>query len=219
MKRILVAAVLACLATSAFALDFSIGAGAAYDLTTWGDFKGNLLANSVEIKEEIKPVDVKAFVDATYLQISVGYMFFNGGNGITIVNGSSTTTSLTGSMSYVAFAAYVKYPIMLGTVAFFPLAGVEYKLNLTYKDSNGNNLKSSLTSQQQSDLNELWIEGGVGADFSLGQFYVRPEVVVGFKPLSKTDNNVVTTFQGAGYTSTSFTYFTINLNLLAGFKI
>ena len=40
-----------------------------------------------------------------------------------------------------------------------------------------------LTSQQRDDLNELWIQAGAGIDVVIGHFYIRPEMLAGFKPL------------------------------------
>lgn len=76
-----------------------------------------------------------------------------------------------------------------------------------------------MTSDQKDSLNELWLGGGVGADFNLGKFYIRPEVLVAFKLLSKNDNNNIDTVKAAGATNVSFTYLTVNLSLLAGYHL
>ena len=223
MKRMSVVAVLVCVTAGAFGLSVSLGAGAALDLTTWGDLKGDVLGVSAEVKEEMKPIDIKAFIDLTYLQVSAGYMMANGATGTIVVGGSTSTTDLKGSLTYVSFAAYLKYPFLGPPKSvfptIFPLLGVEYKLNLTAKDDSGNDMKSTMTSQEQADLNELWIEAGVGMDLTLGSFYFRPEVIFGFKPLSSTDNDTVSAAKASGWTSISFNYFTINLNILVGYKL
>jgi small nuclear ribonucleoprotein (snRNP)-like protein len=197
----------------------SVGAGAALDLTIWGDMKGNVSGLSAENKLEMKPIDIKAFVDLTYLQISAGYMFVNDVTRTVVSSGSTNTTDLKGSFTYASLAGYLKYPFRVGAVTVFPLLGVEYKLNLTVKDGSGNDVKSTMTSQEQADLNELWVEGGVGMDFTLGSFYIRPEVLIGFKPWSRTDKDNISAAQSSGWTSVSFDYYTINLNILVGFKL
>jgi hypothetical protein len=197
----------------------SLGAGAALDLTTWGDLKGNVSGFSAEVKEEMKPIDIKAFVDFTYLQVSAGYIMVNGATGTIGIGSALSTMDLKGILTYVSFAGYLKYPFHVGAVTVFPLLGVEYKLNLTSKDGSGNDVKSTMTSQQQADLNELWIEGGAGMDFTLGPFYIRPEVLIGFKPLSTTDNDTISAAESSGWTSVSFNYFTVNLNILVGYKL
>jgi len=202
----------------AFALNLSVGAGIGADFSAWPDFKGDLSGSSVEIRQEVMPVDLKVFFDAAYLQASIGYMFVNGGGITTVVDGTATSASLTGHLSYVSFSLYGKIPFSVGLFKFFPLLGIEYKLNLTYTDGSGNDLKSGLSSQAQSDLNEIWFEAGMGGDISLRKLYIRPELLLGFKPLSTTDNNALASLQGTGYTSTSYTYFTINVELLIGYK-
>ncbi len=219
MKKVIVTALFACVAVGAFALDFSAGAGGAYDLTTWSDLKYSSGGNNYEVKPSQKPIDIKAFVDATYLQASVGYMMVNETTLDFILNGSSVGTSTgTNKFTYLTLAAYLKYPFAVGSASFFPLLGVEYKLNLTLKDSAGNDVKSTLTSQEQADLNELWVQGGVGGDILIGKFFIRPEILVGFKPLSKSDNDTIAANEALGYTSVSVSYFTINLNLLVGYR-
>ena len=77
----------------------------------------------------------RAFFDATYIQVSIGYMFINGGHLTTTVNGSSSSSDVSGSLSYLTFAAYLKYPFDIGPIELFPLLGIEYRQNLTDKDA------------------------------------------------------------------------------------
>jgi len=198
----------------------SLGAGVTLDLTTWKDVNWRVSGEPFESKAEMKPIDIKAFVDLTYLQISAGYMMVNGMTVTEIGGGPNVITTLMNSLTYVSFAGYFKYPFHVGVVTIFPLLGVEYKLNLTYKAGNGNDVKSTLTSQEQADLNELWIEGGAGMDFAIGSFYIRPEVIIGFfKPLSATDKDIINSYPSAGGTSVSINYFTFNLSILVGYKL
>lgn len=198
----------------------SVGAGAALDLTTWRDVNGYDTGEPAEWKTEMKPIDIKAFVDLTYLQVSAGYMMVNGMTVTEIGYGPNFIKDLKDSLTYVSFAGYFKYPFHVGAVTVFPLLGVEYKLNLTYKAGNGKDLKSTMTSQEQADLNELWIEGGVGMDFTLGSFYIRPEVIIGFfKPLSATDKDILSAAESDGWKSVSINYLTFNLNILVGYKL
>jgi hypothetical protein len=67
-------------------------------------------------------------------------------------------------------------------------------------------------------MNELWLEAGAGADFAFGRFYIRPEVLLGYKPLSTTDNNSITALQGLGATSVSMSYFAIKADVLLGYR-
>jgi len=109
---------------------------------------------------------VLAFVDATYAQLSLGYTMAFGGT--TNIYGSAYgTTTVDATVpfdfdtTYLAFTALAKYPFKVGRTTLFPLVGVEYDLDLTYTNSSGSNLKSSLASPQ--DANQLWIRAGGGS--------------------------------------------------------
>ena len=213
MKKVLIAVLLLGLAIGASALDMSAGAGAAPNFTS-GTYNFPSLHGDISLHST--PVNFVAFFDATYVQISAGYMFVNGGTATS--SGTTLSMPVGGSASYLSFAAYVKYPFAFGSFSVFPLLGIEYKLNLTYTDGNGND-KSSLSSQQQADLNEIWFEAGAGADFSFGRFYVRPEMFFGFKPLSTTDNNNVSSTSQTFGTPVTLTWLTVNVELLVGYKL
>jgi hypothetical protein len=215
VKKIIVAVLLLGLAIGASALDMSVGAGAALNFTS-GTMKFSGPGVDGDVTAHFMPANFVAFFDATYVQVSAGYMFYNGVTATS--SGSPTTVSVGGSASYLSFAVYGKYPFSVGQFTIFPLLGVEYKLNLTATDENGKD-KSTMTSQEQADLNELWFEAGVGADFSFGRFYVRPEMLIGFKPLSSTDNDAVKAATVPPFTSGSMSWFTMNVEVLVGYKL
>jgi hypothetical protein len=235
VKKTICTLVLMCLAAAGFALEMSLGVGAGLDLTS-SDLHFTQTGSLIEDKEGQTPIDFKAFFDLTYIQVSAGYMFVHGGNGTVTMNGTSGTVSEPSlQASYLTFAVYAKYPFMFGPTRpprtnfgkypfvfgqtrVFPLLGIEYRVNLQYTDALGND-KSSYSGQAQSDLNQLWLEAGLGADFTVGNFFIRPELLIGFKPLSTTDNNALSTLQALGYTSTSLSYFTFNIYLLIGYEL
>ncbi|MGA2764143.1 MAG: hypothetical protein ABSG17_12320 [Spirochaetia bacterium] len=215
MKKTLVVLVLLSLAISGFALDFSAGLGANLNFES-PDLKYTMLGTAYDSKSSVMPINIKAFFDATYLQGSVGYEFISGYSN-TVTPGS--TTNYNETLTYMNFALYGKYPFALGqAITVFPLLGAEYRLNLTWTSSSGADLKSAQSSQYQSDMNELWLEAGAGADFAFGRFYIRPEVLLGYKPLSTTDNNSITALQGLGATSVSMSYFAIKADVLLGYR-
>ncbi len=82
-----------------------------------------------------------------------------------------------------------------------------------------------MTGQEQTDLNQLWLQGGAGVDISLGKLYLRPEILAGFKVLSTTDNNAVSALKNvltaAGFTnvSASASYWTWDFSLMLGYKL
>jgi small nuclear ribonucleoprotein (snRNP)-like protein len=198
----------------------SAGAGASMEFMFHPGLKRtDSSGNTIDIAYGSFPVDIKAFLDMTYLQISVGYMSVSGGNTTTKVNGSISGGSFGESYSWLTSAAYLKYPVVLGAVSLFPLVGFQYRLNLAFTDSSGNDLRSGLTNQQRADLNEVWLGGGLVADFSIGSFFIRPEALVGFKLHSTTDDNIVSAYRALGSTDISLTYLTFGINVLVGFRL
>jgi small nuclear ribonucleoprotein (snRNP)-like protein len=198
----------------------SAGAGFSAEFLTHPYLKYGYSGSSYETTYRYWPTwDFKAFVDLTYIQVSVGYMFIDTIGSVTsTVNGSTSEGKAGYSYSYMTLAAYLKYPFSVGPVKLFPLLGIDYRLNLVYTDDDHNDLKSTLTSQQQADLNEIWIEAGAGIDVSIGRFFLRPEVLVGFKPLSKTDNDLLTALRAGGDTDVSILFSTVRCCVLAGYK-
>jgi hypothetical protein len=161
-------------AEGGFALDISAGVGAAVDIS-WSNPKFEQSGVPMADNEGRHPVEIKVFLDVTYLQASLGYIFVNGGSGtITVNDASATIDEPLLKASYLAFAVYAKYPVVFGhrartnygkylgagPVTLFPLLGLEYRLNLTYTDVLGYD-RSSYTGQAQSDLDELWLEAGL----------------------------------------------------------
>jgi hypothetical protein len=200
------------------AVGLSAGAGMSLDFTS-SDFKWTQTGTAHEVKASLMPINIKAFLDFTYVEASIGYMIVNGSSTATTVGAATSTASVTDTLSYVTLAAYGKYPFVVGPVTLFPLLGIEYKLNLTYETSSGTDLKAAMTNQQQNDLSELWVEAGAGGDITFGRFYLRTELLIGFKPLSTTDNSAVSAQKALGYTSVSLSYFTVNVGLLLGYKL
>jgi small nuclear ribonucleoprotein (snRNP)-like protein len=201
-------------------LAVSAGAGFSAEFLTHPYLKYGYSGSSYETTYRYWPTwDFKAFVDLTYIQVSVGYMYIDTIGSVTSkVNGSTSEGKAGYSYSYVTLAAYLKYPFSVGPVKLFPLLGIDYRLNLRYTDDDHNDLKSALTSQQQADLNEIWIEAGAGIDVSIGRFFLRPEVLVGLKPLSKTDNDLLTALRAGGGTDVSLLFSTVRVCVLAGYK-
>ena len=196
----------------------STGVGGSVDFLVHPDFQRKYAGDLYEDTYTSFPVDLYAFVDLTFLQISAGYMFVSGGNITSKALGHTNGGSFGERYSYATLAAYLKYPLGAGAVRFFPLLGVQYRLNLTFTDSAGNDLKSGLTAQERADLDELWIRAGVGMDISIGRFFIRPEILAGLKPLSTSDRNTITAYEALGYTDVSVWFLTAGVNLLIGYR-
>jgi hypothetical protein len=198
MKKLLPVILLLCLATAAFGLEFSAGAGA----TVGGFWQTEYYEDYVVIYDERKIMDAtvavsfSAWFDAMYGMASIGFRA-NGLTHRTITNvgpfapaGSESDTDE--RWGYLSFSLLGRYPFALGPVRLFPLLGIEYDLNLYHKDSDGTDLKASLTDEEKGYLNQFWFKFGVGADITLSKrLYVRPLALIGFKFLNAAEKQVI----------------------------
>lgn len=197
MKKLVPVILITCLATMAFGLDFSAGAGttvgafsARYHYEEWG------FVDAYTDVWTTAPFDVSMYFDATYGVAAIGFQA-NGNTHrkSTTVIGASTITvedDDENSSGFLSFSLLGRYPFALGPVSLFPLLGVEYDLNLYYKDVDGNDLKASLTEQEKADLHQFWFKLGVGADITLYRgLYVRPLALFGFKLLNSAEQDTL----------------------------
>ena len=145
MKKILVTMFVMFLAVSAsFALEMSAGGGFVYGYqTVKQEYDG---ARSVNDDTETDDAfGVFGFFDATYAQVSIGYLA-----------GDST--------GFLDSSIVGKYPIKLGKCAIFPLAGVGYAQAV--KTDSGDSKK---------DKSQFYLKGGIGGDIPVTQkLYIRP---------------------------------------------
>jgi hypothetical protein len=202
-------------AAAAFSLGFSYGGGTslAFSPVT---FNGTYSGTASQVTSFVSLTALQ-FFDATYVQVQIGYSL---NRGSTEPAAASTTTGFAALLTGLSFGVAVKYPFVIGPVAIFPFVGAEYKLNLTYTDDKGDDLKSGL-SGSPSALNELWLKGGVGVDVYFGSLFLRPVVLVGFMPftlggaptLSSTDPN------GIWSISLDRGVFSVELDLLFGCRL
>ena len=222
MRFILVCVALFLPATGAFALDVSGGLGlslGAYSATTSVSYVVGNVMTSTTTRENQTPIGVMAFVDATYAQLSVGYLVADGGstNYYYSTGGVNTVDSTVGldlNTTFLAMSVFAKYPFKMGRVTLFPLLGVEYDLNLTYTDSNGNNLKGTLANP--GDASQLWFKAGGGLDIPFPGFYLRPEALLGYKLPSQTERNAVAAAKAGGATGASVIDLELGFALMAG---
>lgn len=219
MKALALVVALLCLATGAFAADFGIGVSGAYYMS---DLKASAPGSTFEMLGTSIPIDFMAFIDLTYLQLAAGYQMVNGSHLKTTTTGPSSTTDVDnkGTLGFISFAGYFKYPIRLGSITLFPMLGVEYDMNIIAKDGSGNDLRAFWTDQQKTDANELFIKGGLGADISVTpKFYIRPELIVGYKLLSKGENDQIAALKFGGATDASILDLSFELAVLFGVRL
>ncbi len=220
MKRffaILLVLLLGC-GTALFGLDLS--AGAMIDYTRVNEHVGGSFGGSSGYDNiNIPALNLGAFFDATYAQVSIGY--FGSLTGKEDISSGGTTTSADYNYytKYISAGLLGKYPFDLGMVKLFPLLGIEYDLNLSLTDQNGNDVKSTLTDQEKKDMNQFWVKVGAGADFDLTKnIYFRPEILFGYKLPSQTDKDTVDSLQAAGATGVSVVWTRWDFGLMAGYR-
>lgn len=223
MKKLLVIAALLALTFTAFGqVQLSAGAGASF-APVWYSDSIEVGPLSSKTTQSLNVITAKAFVDATYVEVGVGFA--------TNLKKQKATGTFVGLPltdydvnedgpvgTWIAIQALGKYPFKVGSFEIFPLAGIEYDLNLSYKDPDGNDLKEGMSSDQKANLNMFWIKAGVGADFSVSEsIYIRPEALFGYKLLSKLESDDIKDIKDLGGTEKTSTM-SVNVGVAVGFK-
>lgn len=214
MKKLLVVPLLLCLATAAFALDLSAGGGVTlggFSQTAYFEPYFWLIFDVDSYKDVLTnmPFAVAVYFDATYGALTLGFRT-NGSTHqkTTVIWGSNTNISEgddENRSGFLTFSLLGRYPFTLGPITLFPLLGIEYDLNLYYRNTDGTNWKESMSDEQKADLNQFWFKGGVGADIVLYKgLYVRPQVLLGFKLHNQAERDRLVAAQGAPYDATTF---------------
>ena len=218
MKRAVFVLALFCLATGASAIGMSAGLGAsgAYYMTS-GKYEG--YGSSSDTLTRRVPFEFMAFFDMSYFQLAAGYRMFNSAHQKTTVKGAGAGTNEADykqSAGFISLAGYGKYPFKLGAITLFPMIGVEYDLAIAATDLNGNDL----TGSEKTDTNEFWFKGGVGADFSITpRLYLRPELIVGYKLLSRPEKDAISSLKDSGYSSVSILDLSFEVAVLVGLRL
>jgi len=211
MKRIALVVALVHLAIVGFAsgLSFGIGGSGSY-------FKSDAKLTSAVAQTDVITADIPynlfAYVETTYLQMAVGYRFFNG----LTIKGPSGAMDDSSHYSYVSLAGYVKLPLHLGSVTLIPMIGVEYDITIAAIDGSG----VSFTRQQKRDLNALRIKGGLGAEILFSpSVYFRPEFLFGYQLNNQADQNTISSYKNSGYDDASILTLNFELAILFGVKL
>jgi hypothetical protein len=199
-------------AAEAFGLGFSYGGGTAFDFSPV-TFNGIYSGTQSQVTSSVS-LTTTQFFDATYVLVQLGYSL---NRGSTEPAAASTTTGFAALLTGLSFGVAVKYPFVLGPVTIFPLVGAEYKLNLSYSDDKGDDLKSGL-SGPGSALNELWVKGGVGADLFPGSLFLRPVLLVGFMPFNLGGVPTLSSTQPTGSVTLDRGIYTVEFDLLFGVR-
>jgi hypothetical protein len=164
-----------------------------------------------------------------YMQLGIGFSWFTSGtrewdNTSPLNLGSSDGPKdyyKDYTMSWLDLNWMLRLPIKLGSsMALVPMAGVEYDINMSLKDADGNDLKSSLPDDAKSDLNHFYFQIGGGLQIDIGNVVLYPEFIYGFKIKSTVDTDRETYQKTTGNWSTSeVSEGKMDIGLVVGFKI
>jgi hypothetical protein len=198
-------------ATGAFGLGFAYGGGTSLEFSPV-TFNGTYSGTASQVTSPVS-LTTKQFFDATYILLQFGYAL---NRGSTEPATGSTTNAFAAVLTALSFGVAAKYPFVVGpAITIFPLLGAEYKLNLTYTDDKGDDLKAGLGGSG-SALDELWVKGGVGLDILPGRLFLRPLLLVGFMPLNLGGVPTLSSTQPTGFITLDRGDFTFEFDLLIG---
>jgi hypothetical protein len=171
MKKLAVLGVLlAVLSVSAFALPaFKVSAGVGGFYQNYKTKIDTLLTPNYE--DNNTNWGVYGFLDLTVLEANAGLAY-----GTKKRKGGSSQYSL----SSLNLAAFLKYPIALGPVTIFPLAGVDYNIAVSAKKDSVEYKRENFQYANQFDA--FLLSAGGGIDIQINpNLYIRGELRWGFR--------------------------------------
>jgi len=168
MKKLIAILVVAFVAMSAtFAIDMSAGGGLVFGSSTT---KTEYDLVSIDDSESNSLYGAFGFFDATYVQVSIGYIKVNSDNE-------------TGSL---VFDLLGKYPFAIGKkFTLFPLAGIGYQKCV------------SIDTGDEADASHFVLRGGIGGDFAITEkLYARATGLFGYFLDNKTERDAQDDWDG-----------------------
>ncbi|MDR3019388.1 MAG: hypothetical protein LBU66_00620 [Treponema sp.] len=199
MKRTVIVLILLFLTINAFAVDFSISAGAGgllgYTFTRYTMEGGNFIST-----QNMDRFDYAGFVfvDFTYAELAVMY---KGGNNtysedMIIDNDALADDKGAGSETSLGISLLGKFPFKVDErFSWFPMLGIEYQIalkqvrapedGLLYDRSKGHTPEDRDKNDDPYPLsawNSFWINVGAGVDFYIyNSIFLRSELLFGFR--------------------------------------
>jgi hypothetical protein len=189
MRRFLLLGVFLLAASLSFAVPISAGV-----LVAWtpleGDYQTVLLSGSpLNANYAFEALGVKAFVDFTYAEASIGL-----DTSVTNINvtatylGTTVSQNLPWSATTVNIRLLGKYPFDLDFGTLFPLFGLE-----KYFCLGGSYNNVSFTSDSRSDDSPWLLMAGIGYDRKITQkIYIRAEATVAYNLTSERSSSYYT---------------------------
>jgi outer membrane protein W len=201
-KSVSIMALLAIIATGAFALEFPFPMAAGGGLLL--DWSGN---NGVDIKYgggNSGYIGMRnlsfggfGFFDATYAELDVSFAY-GSLTAVADLPGKKETGDF-GSAIQLGFTLLGKYPIDWRGFTLFPLLGFDYNVALSYKDDKGK------SEDHPGDLNQFGFLAGAGLDYPLDflsdALFLRGEVLLHLRFPNKLMKDTATEM-GAGTDTT-----------------
>ncbi|MFP4378077.1 MAG: hypothetical protein ACLFP4_13620, partial [Spirochaetales bacterium] len=170
MKRFMVVLAVLAISGTAFGqgIDVAVGIDVPISLMTQDDelTDGTLTATD---RFAFTLIGASAFVDATYVELGVGYIVNIGDVDYTYIEDGSEigTDTVDLKVSYIQVGLAGKYPIAINdTTVFSPRLGLDYLLNLTASSEDEGITKEDFTEEAQAELNELFLQ--IGGDIDVG---------------------------------------------------
>jgi hypothetical protein len=166
-----------------------------------------------------------AAVTSKFVQFGVGLSFFTGGSfeWENTSNGASASGDLWSDISatWLDLNLMFRLPLRVGSgFAIVPLFGMEIDLNMSVKDSAGNDLKQYMTDEFKSSLNKVYLQIGLGIQIDAGPVVIYPEFIYGFKIKSAYDTDVETNaIVTRGWSDSSVSEGKLDIGVVVGFKL
>jgi len=177
-KGVLVLALLAIVATGAFAQGFylAVGGGGLFDYS----LNNGLKKQGIYAGFNILSFGASAFFDATYAEMDVS---FSSGS-YTLTTKPSSPKEKAASALQLGFTILGKFPIGLGGITISPLMGGNYNMLLSATDPSGSYFG------KLKENNQLGLLAGVGLDFNFSRaIFLRTETMFSFRFPSKAFKN------------------------------
>jgi hypothetical protein len=164
---------------------------------------------------------VSAMAASKYIQVGIGMAWFTSGKYEVESSGSSLGSAdflVDYSITYLTFDMLFRIPIKFGkSLALVPLFGMEYDLNLSYKDATGTSQKGT-SSEFDAWLNHFLLQVGAGLQINAGNLVLYPEMLYGWKLKSAYDSTLQTSYTIGGVVP-KLSSGQLSFNFIVGFKI
>ena len=192
--------------SSVSAIDMSAGGGAFFASDFGGGVEAKISYQGRFIERTMKTPysggGINAFLDVTYAEISVGYLFAGGkweSEGKTNIPGDpGYKSSLDASFSAIQLGLLGKYPIALSDeMTVFPAAGIHYQscISGAYKSPGGSEeikWDGKNGRPKAADYSAVIFNFGGGLDFALAEnMFIRSELLYGIRLASKAEDDMV----------------------------